>query len=218
MVSLSYRKIFLLKVVIWIVAILSFVWTYLSIDMSSKWQWVIFLVDMQDSMQTQDIDKDFWPLTTRQQVASQYIYDWIQQMQTGMVVGIVRLWYYPDYIVPPTTDRQMLETYIQSLASSPVSDVIIYETWDISLGDYMHTDKWYTYVLITDKQTTIQDIEQYARWLYTVFVWKNSSSPDIDELIQTRDDIQPDISSWWEQSSYLQWIFVIITLVWYILL
>lgn len=211
----NYKVLFLSKIIIWCVAIGAILW-YAQIPQKDVGGSVIFLVDAQESMNTKDIKKYGELPHTRQAAVSKYILDVIQNIDMQIPVWVVRLGLYPDYIVPPTTDRDMLTTYITSLAASPLSSEIVYETWDVFFGDYI-SDKNY-YILVSDKESTVRDVQSYSNNIYTVFASPEEPDIKVDTTIFDQNNMQDSTFPFYKQSSYLPWIFVLITVVWYMLL
>jgi len=78
-----------------------------------------------------------------------------------MDIGIIRLGYYPDYIVPLTRDREILISYVTSLASAPLSPSLVYQTGDISLKNYYTIAPTAKYILLTDKKSTSDAVKNF---------------------------------------------------------
>lgn len=211
MLAKYYRSVFIAKIGIGVLASVWFL-LYYSFGYKQTIPAVVFVVDMQESMGTQDIDDGVWLLYTRQQVAIEYISYAVQFIHTGMDIGVIRLGYYPDYIVPLTRDRETLASYITSLAQAPLSPTLVYQTGDISLKQYYAMAPTAKYVLVTDKQSTIDAVKYLLPWLQSVLIDPSSRHASI----QQRDDAMQTVSyrQWW----YLWWIFVLITIVWLVLL
>lgn len=144
---------------------------------------------MQESMHTQDI-ADGKLSYTRQQAAVQYIYHAIQSIDTGMDIGIVRLGYYPDYIVPLTRDRETIDSYVTSLANAPLSPTLVYQTGDISLKNYYTIAPTAKYILLTDKQSTIVSVQESMPKIQSILIDHTDSRASIQE----RDDVKQTIS------------------------
>jgi hypothetical protein len=107
-----------------------------------------------------------------------------------MDIGIIRLGYYPDYIVPLTRDRTVITSYITSLASAPLSPVLVYQTGDISLEDYYAMAPTAKYILLTDKQSTITAVQNYIPTIESILIDSTNSRADI----QQRDDTVQTVS------------------------
>jgi hypothetical protein len=211
MLAKYYRSIFIAKIAIGVIASIWFLWYYSTIQVDTT-PAIIFVVDMQESMAKQDVADGIWLIYTRQQAAVQHIYHVVQSIHTGMDIGIIRLGYYPDYIVPLTRDRAVIDAYITSLASAPLSPVLLYQTGDVSLKDYYTIAPTAKYILLTDKQSTIDTVQNYIPTIDSILIDPTNSRADI----QQRDDTVQTVSyrQWW----YLWWIFVLITIVWLVLL
>jgi Mg-chelatase subunit ChlD len=201
-----YKKIFFAKILWWVLLIILGIVAYrMMIEPSG--QILVFVVDMHESMATQDISDRVWIVRTRQQAASQYMFHAAQD--ATMPVAIIRLWYYPDYILPPTQDREYINQYISSLAVSPLANTIVYTSWSASLEKYIKQLPSAQYVLITDKESTAQSVAKLIPSLQVVM---------IGEDIQQREDTYQQ--QWWvkKNKSYFSWIFVGIILLWIMLL
>lgn len=206
-----YRSIFIAKIAIGLFASVWFLLYYSTIQISATTA-VIFIVDMQESMAKQDIADSVWLIYTRQQAAIEYIHNAVQFISTGIDIGIIRLGYYPDYIVPLTRDRAVVNSYITSLGNAPLSPILVYQTEDVSLQDYYTITPTAKYILLTDKQSTIAAVQELVPNIVSVYIDPADHHADI----QQREDAVQTVSyrQWW----YLWWIFVLITIVWLILL
>jgi hypothetical protein len=132
---------------------------------------VIFIIDMQQSMGQQDILDRAGLRRTRQQAAMQYIFSAVQRYDG--LVGMIRLGYYPDYILPPTYDSGHVIQYIKSLAVSPLASEIVYSRSWVALADYIAIVPDAHYILLTDKITTQQVLSAMIPWLQTVIIGKD---------------------------------------------
>jgi len=211
MLAKHYRVVFFAKILIGVIASLWFLYYYIVLR-KDPFAAVVFVVDMQESMATQDISDSFWLTHTRQEAAVQYISQSIQSIDTGTDIGVIRLGYYPDYIVPLTRDRTILNSYVTSLASAPTSPSLVYQTGDISLENYYNIAPSAHYVLLTDKQSTIDAVRAFIATVQSVRI----DAIDSKATIHQREDTMQTVSyrQWW----YLWWIFVLITIVWLVLL
>jgi len=211
MLTKHYHKIFVAKIVIGILASIWFL-LYYSMGQQQDISAIVFVIDMQESMGAKDIQDSIWLPYTRQETAIKYISHVVQTIDTGMDIGIIRLGYYPDYIVPLTRDRETLGTYITSLADAPLSPTIVYQTGDISLEKYYNIAPTAKYILLTDKQSTYDAVKNMMSWIDAILIDPTSNQADIQE----REDAMQTVSyrQWW----YLWWIFVLITIVWLVLL
>ncbi len=163
-------------------------WYYSAADKEST-PAVIFVVDMQESMDTQDI-ADGGLFYTRQQAAIKYIAQSIRSIDTGMDIGVIRLGYYPDYIIPLTRDREMLDSYIESLASAPLSPTLVYKTGSISLESYYNMAPAATYILLTDKQSTADSVQVWIPTIQAILI----DTANTRAAIQQRNDTEQTIS------------------------
>lgn len=206
-----YRVLFFAKIFIGAIASLWFLYYYIVLR-KDPLAAVVFVIDMQESMATQDVFDASWVSHTRQEAAVQYISQSIQSISTGTDIGVIRLGYYPDYIVPLTRDFEVLSSYIASLANSPTSPTLVYQTGDISLEQYYSIAPNAHYVLLTDKQSTIDAVRVFMPTVQSVLIDATNSKATIHQ----REDTMQTVSyrQWW----YLWWIFVLITIVWLILL
>lgn len=206
-----YGSVFIAKIIVGVLASIWFL-RYWILNQREVVPMVVFVVDMQESMATQDVFDHIWLAYTRQQTAIEYISQAIKSIATGTNVGIVRLGYYPDYIVPLTRDRKILAAYVTSLSNAPLSPILIYETWWISLEDYYAIAPDAKYILLTDKQSTITSVDELMPTVQNVFIDPTSNRATIKQ----REDTMQTFSyrQWW----HLWWIFVLITIVWLVLL
>lgn len=211
MLAKHYRSIFLVKILIGVLSSLWFLYYYIIVR-KAPLDAIVFVIDMQESMATQDVVDRSWLSHTRQEAAIQYISQAIQSIDTGTDIGVIRLGYYPDYIVPLTRDRAMLGSYVTSLASAPTSPTLVYQTGDISLEKYYNIAPTAHYILLTDKQSTIDAVRSFIPTLQSVLIDTTNSKATINQ----REDTMQTVS--YRQSWYLWWIFVLITIVWLVLL
>jgi len=211
MLSKRYHIVFVVKILIGILASVWFLYYYVVLHKDPATS-IVFIIDMQESMQTNDVFDGSWLSHTRQEAATQYVSQAIQSIGTGTDIGIIRLGYYPDYIVPLTRDRTALTTYITSLIIAPTSPTLVYETGDISLENYYNTVPNAQYVLLTDKESTITAVRSYMPTVQPILIDAASNKAAIHQWEDTMQTVS------YRQSSHLWWIFVLIMIVWLVLL
>ena len=215
MIAKHYTKVFVFKIAISIIAVALIFFGYIKQDTKNNASTIIFVVDMQNSMGTKDIKDDWEQAHTRQQTAMAYIDYVVQHIETGTKVGIIRVWYYPDYIVPPTSDLSFVAHTIQSLISSPLSPDIYYETGDISLQIYYNYLPNATYIVISDKSTTVSQVKKYISQSIAIGIaiasWWDKGDISINQREDIQEQPQPAMTV---QSPYLWWIFICITILW----
>lgn len=215
MIAKNYSKIFLLKIVISIIAVALIFFWYTQYNTQNNQPTIVFIIDMQKSMGTKDIKDNGEQVHTRQQTAMTYVDYIVQHLKTGTKVGVIRLWYYPDYIIPPTSDLSFIEYTVQSLIASPLSPDIYYETGGISLKTYYNYIPDATYIVLSDKSTTISQIKKYIPQSIAIGIaiasWWDKGDISINQREDIQEQPQPAMTV---QSPYLWWIFICITILW----
>ncbi len=167
---------------------------------------LVFIIDMEQSMGEKDIRDSVGLSYTRQQAAAQYIFYKVEQYDG--LVGMIRLGYYPDYILPATEDRIHIAQYAKSLAIAPLSTQIVYEAPWLSLHDIILLS-WVQYVLLTDKQTTKQAVKRRNPSIQTVMIGQD---------IKTWEDVKDHSNITNTKTRHLWWILTGIIVLWLLLL
>jgi hypothetical protein len=196
---------FFIKIILGILCILLWLFYYNTIQKQNNI--TIFIIDMQESMGQQDIVDRAGLSRTRQQAAMQYIFSAIQGYDG--LVAMIRLWYYPDYILPPTHDSGHVIQYIKSLVVAPLASEIVYSRSWVALADYVAMVPGAHYILLTDKTATQQAVSVMVPWLQTVIIGKD---------IRNWEDVDYNRNIIHQKNAYLWWIFAGIILVWLLLL
>ena len=208
MLSSRYKHVFFIKIILGIIGIMFVMFAIVQKNQVNS-PMVVFVIDMHESMDTQDVSDTIWLSRSRKQAALQYVYETVEDFDDDVAVGMIRLGYYPDYILPPTHDRDHIASYATSLSAGPSADVISYQTGDISLSDYYSYNPQAKYILISDKESTINNSKQHIPGLKTVRIGNGIANADI----RSRDDLNQVKTIGYHQSSYLSWIFGLIILV-----
>jgi len=214
MLASRYKHLFFIKIILGIIGIMLVIFAIVQKNQVNN-PMVVFIIDMHESMDNQDIDDGTGLSRTRKQAALQYVYQTVDNLDDDVVaIGMIRLGYYPDYILPPTHDRDHIASYITSLSTWPSADTIVYQTGDISLADYYSYNPQAKYVLLSDKESTISETKQYIPWLTIIRIGNSITNADI----ASRDDLDAVKAITYYQSWYLSWIFGLIILVSLVLL
>ena len=206
----NFKKVLWLKLILVLVSL--FLFFYLFKNTKAKFSdlqkpnSVVFILDLSNSMNVEDIDWKYWLPTTRLNIAKFFIENkisnWVDQR-----VWLIVFAKNASYFLPPTKDRDTFLAYLKTLNTNLLSQwTNIYSWLDLFVN---YSFSWDIWIVLSDFGGKIDNLEQvnvqknyldnlakkyFLKKQKLIFIWLWTKKGWI-----VKDANWKDVLQWWEK-------------------